>query len=112
MAFSRRLELKTIHKMLSIYCHDMHGSTRGKLCPTCRQLLEYAGQRLDKCPYGENKPVCAKCPIHCYKAEQREAIRQVMRYSGPRMLWRSPVLTVRYMYRKKFKNPPGKKTEK
>ncbi len=46
MAFSRRLELKTIHKMLSIYCHDMHGSTRGKLCPTCRQLLEYAGQRL------------------------------------------------------------------
>ncbi|MDD4592642.1 MAG: nitrous oxide-stimulated promoter family protein [Parabacteroides sp.] len=84
----------------------MHGGNRGQLCPECQQLLEYAGHRLDKCPYGENKPVCGRCPIHCYKPEKREAVRQVMRYSGPRMLWRSPVLTASYMYRKKFKSPP------
>jgi len=111
MAFSRRLELKTINKMLSIYCHDMHGGNQGQLCSECQQILDYAGQRLDKCPYGENKPVCSQCSIHCYKPEQRAAVKQVMRYSGPRMLWRNPVLTVRYMYRKKFKSPLGASIE-
>lgn len=108
MAFSRRLELKTVEKMLSIYCRDKHDG-QATLCPKCRQLLEYAENRLDKCPYGEDKPVCARCPIHCYKQEQRESMRQMMRYSGPRMLWKSPALTARYMYRKKFKNPPSRR---
>ena len=106
MAFTRRLELKTLQRMLQIYCSGQHKNAPVELCNDCRQLLEYARQRLDKCPYGENKPVCAQCRVHCYKPEQREAVRQVMRYSGPRMLRRSPVLTVRYLYRKRFKGTP------
>ncbi|MDD4802756.1 MAG: nitrous oxide-stimulated promoter family protein [Syntrophomonas sp.] len=103
MAYSRRLELKTMDKMISLYCRDIHGSRQEQLCPECQKLLDYAGQRLDKCPFGENKPVCAQCTIHCYKPEQRETVKNIMRYSGPRMLWKSPILTARYMYRKKFK---------
>jgi hypothetical protein len=111
MAFSRRLELETINKMLAIYCHDIHRSKWEQLCPECQQLLNYAGHRLEKCPYGENKPVCSQCPIHCYKPEQRAAVKRVMGYSGPRMLWRNPMLTIRYMYRKKFKSPIGIRTK-
>lgn len=36
----------------------------------------------------------ANCKVHCYKPEVREQIRQVMRFSGPRMLLYHPVLAV------------------
>ncbi|MCX5780627.1 MAG: nitrous oxide-stimulated promoter family protein [Firmicutes bacterium] len=106
MAFSRRLEMKTMLRMLQIYCRDHHQYSPSELCSDCLQIVDYAEQRMDKCPYGENKPVCSKCPVHCYRPEQREVIRQIMRYSGPRMLWNSPVLTIRYMYRKTIKSIP------
>lgn len=107
MAFSKRLEKDTLKKMLLIYCRKYHGK-RKELCPECLKILDYAGQRMDKCIYGDNKPVCSKCPIHCFKPEMRVAVKKVMRYSGPRMLWRSPILTARYMYRKRFKSTPLK----
>ncbi len=78
--------------MIEIYCRGTHQS-KDSLCLECQQLLQYAMQRVDRCPYGDNKPTCARCPIHCYAPAMRERIRQVMRYSGPRMLLRHPVLT-------------------
>ena len=106
MAFSRRLELETMHKMLLIHCRDVHGTTKKELCPQCLAMFKYAQERMDKCVYGDNKPVCSQCPVHCYKPAMREAVKKVMRYSGPRMMWHSPILTVRYIYRKNFKNKP------
>lgn len=78
--------------MLRIWCLDKHAHTarHNGLCDECTELLAYAGQRLAKCPYGEQKPTCAKCPVHCYRRAQKEQVRQVMRYAGPRMLWRHP----------------------
>jgi hypothetical protein len=87
-----RREYRTIESMFRIWCIDLHGrrvDVEG-LCQGCEELLAYAGQRLAKCPYGEDKPTCAKCPVHCYKREPREQVRAVMRYAGPRMLWRHP----------------------
>ena len=52
--------------MIGIYCRGHHG-TQGELCPDCADLLSYAGLRLEKCPFQENKTTCAKCPVHCYK---------------------------------------------
>ena len=86
-------ERKTIEAMIGIYCRDHHG-TRGDLCRECGGLLDYANLRLEKCPFQEGKTVCAKCPIHCYKPEMRERVRGVMRYSGPRMTFRHPVLAL------------------
>ena len=40
-----------------------------------------------------NKPKCSQCTMHCYKPVMREKIKAVMRYSGPRMLYRHPILT-------------------
>ncbi|AHE99611.1 nitrous oxide-stimulated promoter family protein [Thioalkalivibrio paradoxus] len=85
-------EYRTIESMLRIWCADRHGAVGRSdgLCAECQELLAYAGRRLAKCPYGEQKPTCAKCPVHCYKRAQREQVRQVMCYAGPRMLWRHP----------------------
>ncbi len=86
-------ERHTIRVMIEIYCRGNHGSSNN-LCADCQQLHDYAMQRIDRWPYGENKPTCAKCPIHCYRPDMREKIRRVMRYAGPRMIFTHPILTI------------------
>jgi len=55
------------------------------LCPDCQALLAYALKRLERCPQNP-KPACKHCPVHCYRPAYRERMRQVMRYSGKRLL--------------------------
>ena len=86
-------ERATIRVMIEIFCRDHHRSPDA-LCAECRELFAYAMQRIDKCPYQPDKPTCAKCPTHCYRPAMREQVRQVMRYAGPRMMFRHPVLTL------------------
>ena len=87
-------ELLTVTRMVEIYCSAHHGHSDGMLCEECSEFLNYAAERLQKCPYGEDKPTCAKCPIHCYKPERKAQARKIMRYSGPRMLLRHPLLVI------------------
>lgn len=75
-----------------------------KQCPQALQeeghyqaLNAYAEKRLDKCVFGEEKPACKQCPVHCYQPIKREEMKQVMRWAGPRMLWRHPILTIRHL---------------
>lgn len=89
-------ERRTMAHMVDIYCADHHGATGGGVCGECREFLDYAELRLDKCPYGEAKPTCANCPIHCYKPARREQVKCIMRYAGPRMLLRHPILAIRH----------------
>jgi len=86
-------EARTMAAMMRIYCCDQH-QTRDGLCPECAELLAYANQRLDKCPFQEGKTTCARCPVHCYKPDMRARVRAVMRYAGPRMLYHHPILTI------------------
>ncbi|MGA2526062.1 MAG: nitrous oxide-stimulated promoter family protein [Smithellaceae bacterium] len=90
-------ECKTIREMISLSCRERHDTKKGEFCPACQELLTYARTRLDKCPYREDKPTCARCPIHCYKPAMRERIREMMRYAGPRMLRRHPVLALHHL---------------
>jgi hypothetical protein len=85
-------EIKTAELMIDFYCHGHHSSRKG-LCPECLKLLDYVKQRLENCPLKENMLKCSKCAVHCYKPGMREKIRAVMKYSGPRMLYRHPILT-------------------
>ena len=87
-------EHRTIVKMVGIYCADHHGGSDASLCEDCSEFLDYAEVRLRKCPYGDDKPTCANCPIHCYKPARRAQVREIMRYAGPRMLLRHPVLAI------------------
>jgi hypothetical protein len=50
--------------------------------------------RILKCPHKDLKPSCAKCQIHCFRPDMRERIRAVMRFAGPRMLLRHPILSL------------------
>jgi len=84
-------EIKTVELMIDLYCRDQHGSI-DHLCPQCLDLFDYVKKRLEKCPLKTEKPRCSKCPVHCYKPEMRERIKAVMRYSGPRMFYRHPIL--------------------
>jgi hypothetical protein len=81
--------------MVGLYCRAQHGEST--LCAACTDLLAYAQARLDACPFAGNKTTCVHCPVHCYKPSMREQIREVMRYAGPRMLWRHPVLAVGHL---------------
>ena len=79
--------------MVDLYCRDLHAG-RGAVCADCAALAEYALARLDKCAFGPEKPKCVACPVHCYQPAMRAAIREVMRYAGPRMLVAHPVLAL------------------
>ncbi len=92
-----RREWKTIQVMISMYCRAHHDSLANELCEDCQQLETYVERRLRRCPYGDSKPTCAKCPTHCYKPDMRATVQRVMRYAGPRMLFRHPYLTVMHL---------------
>lgn len=97
-------ELETIEAMTRIYCADHHGAPHP--CADCQALMAYASKRLAVCTYGEDKPVCAKCQIHCYGKAMREKVRDVMRYSGPRMILRHPWLALMHFVDKRHAAPP------
>jgi Nitrous oxide-stimulated promoter len=84
-------EKRTVSAMIALYCQAHHPAAETP-CAECRELQDYALARLDRCPFGDKKPTCAKCPIHCYKPDMKARIREVMRYAGPRMLRRHPLL--------------------
>ena len=89
-------ELKTMRAMVHIYCRNHHAANDG-LCTECAALLGYATRRLDRCVFGDDKPTCANCTVHCYSESMREDVRAVMRYAGPRMVWRHPVLAMAHL---------------
>jgi len=94
---SKRLnrEWKTMEAMIKIHCRDQHGSSP-TLCAECLGLLDYANARLERCRFGEEKPTCAQCPVHCYQKARREQVKAVMRYAGPRILWEHPLMSLRH----------------
>jgi hypothetical protein len=99
--------MQTMEVMARLYCRGHHAATgNGVLCAECAELLDYARKRLAGCPYGPDKPTCTNCQIHCYGAAQREAVRVVMRYAGPRMLLRHPLLAVMHLVDGKRPAPP------
>ncbi|GHD94944.1 MULTISPECIES: nitrous oxide-stimulated promoter family protein [Pseudocitrobacter] len=88
-------EKQTIRCMISLYqrqCPDAQADEEHY-----QALNRYADKRLDKCVFGEEKPACKQCPVHCYQPAKREEMKQIMRWAGPRMLWRHPILTVRHL---------------
>lgn len=102
-------EYRTIAAMIRIYCRAHHHAGAVP-CQACSQLLDYADRRLDTCPFHEDKPVCNKCTVHCYSKSMRERVRAVMRFSGPRMLYRHPWLALRHLLDTRRPAPELRKT--
>ena len=81
----REREKTMVSDMIRVYCKE------------CQALDDYARMRSDKCPFMETKTFCSNCKVHCYKPEMRQRIKEVMRYSGPRMLFVHPVACIRHL---------------
>ena len=92
----REREKRIVSQMITLYCKCKHHPS-GRLCPECAALEEYARQRSDRCLFMETKTFCSNCKVHCYKPEMREKIREVMRFSGPRMLFVHPVMAISHL---------------
>jgi len=67
-------------------------------------LLIYARKKIYECRWGDEKPVCSKCPHPCYKKDILEKIRGVMRFSGRRMIYRHPFMALRHLGRSLISN--------
>ena len=99
-------ELRVLGDFIALYCREHHrGEERApfrfrddrlrdtldgkspELCRECARLLNHGAAKLLLCPY-DPKPACRKCPTHCYAPGYRERVREVMRFSGPRMVRR------------------------
>jgi hypothetical protein len=104
--FIRRARpLKTITAMVRMYCHGHAHADRAPLCSDCTRLLDYATRRLERCVFGDTKPNCSDCIVHCYRADMREQIRTVMRWAGPRMLLRHPILAIAHLLAERRPGP-------
>ena len=92
-------------RFLSIYCNAHHQHRLRKsfnfdhfkvpakvlkgpeLCMECSKLLRHAITMRALCPL-EPKPKCRNCPQHCYRPLYKEQMETVMKYVGPRALFR------------------------
>jgi len=96
-------DIAVLVRMIGIYCEGNHGdlerarfepagkvaeyidSDSSALCADCTRLLLHGAAKRMLCPY-DPKPRCRDCPKPCYGREYRKQIREVMRFSGMRML--------------------------
>lgn len=103
-----RQEVKTVTIMIHMYCRRHHGVTdKYDFCRKCYDLKKYAEKRLTHCPFGNAKPVCSRCTVHCYNPGRRQQIKIVMRYAGPRMMYTHPVMAVRHLWHSIISNYRG-----
>ena len=100
-------DLRVLVTFTAVYCQHHHDAlttgvdigsesceplTSGKyqVCPECREFLSYAIARRINCPL-DPKPVCKHCPVHCYKPDYRQQVKDIMRFSGKHLLLRGRV---------------------
>lgn len=91
----RQKEQQMVHDMIVVYCKKHHHHKDG-LCPECAKLDGYAAMRVAKCPFMAEKTFCSQCKVHCYRKKEQEQIREVMRFSGWRMLGKHPISAIRH----------------
>lgn len=104
-ARKRVRDKRTVSQMVSIYCHGKHKDAPrdhvahcGELvCAECAKTDAYAILRTEQCARMEVKVSCDRCPLHCYTPDELEKIREIMRYSGPRMMFHHPIAALRHL---------------
>jgi hypothetical protein len=69
----------------------VYGRRPPVLCEECAAHLRYGEARRAYCPK-DPKPFCAHCDSHCYTSDEAEWQRQMMRFSGPRSMWRGHMI--------------------
>lgn len=91
-------EKRVVEQMVELYCKHKLGLQA--IDDEHKALIAYAHKRLDGCKFGDNKPACKRCPIHCYKPTMREEMRAIMRWAGPRMIIYNPIAAIKHLFNK------------
>ena len=97
-------DIRVLARFIEVYCQSRHKRVdtslvelpeelqpafrKGlRLCPDCAALLTHGIQKRRVCPLNP-KPTCRDCHIHCYSKEHRARIREIMAFSGRKMILR------------------------
>lgn len=91
-------EKEIIELMINLYCNKKH-NCKDEICEECKELLEYAHKRLTYCKFGNEKTSCSKCPIRCYKSDMKLRVKEVMKFSGPRLIIYKPYEFIRHIFK-------------
>ncbi|MGY3765492.1 nitrous oxide-stimulated promoter family protein [Vagococcus vulneris] len=86
-------ERQTVQAMIAIYFKQFSDEEHQK---EREEIERYAMKRLDFCQFGDDKPTCKTCPVHCYSKKYREKMKVIMIYSGPRMLIYHPLMSIKH----------------
>lgn len=96
----QKKDIRLIGKFVEVYCVGKHGTIerspytlpadmgKRRVCPECADFMAYAIAKRMKCPLEAEKPTCKHCRIHCYGKAEREKVREIMAYSGRRLMMR------------------------
>jgi len=96
----QKSDIRLIGKFVEVYCAGKHGTVERSafilpenlgermVCCECASFMGYAVSKRLKCPLEAEKPSCKHCRIHCYAREQREKVREIMAYSGRKLMLR------------------------
>ncbi|MBI2859715.1 MAG: nitrous oxide-stimulated promoter family protein [Chloroflexi bacterium] len=92
-------DIRVLTDFVGIYCREKHERVeksvflpsemgipclqKGELalCSECTRLLKHGIVKLLMCTQ-DPKPMCKKCPKHCYAPGYRGRIKEVMKFSG------------------------------
>lgn len=93
---------RTLEAIGRIFCSNHHEGVKDAagLCPSCRSTIDDTLERAAACPYGHDTN-CEDCHVHCQRGEAQVRIREIMRYSAPRMAIQHPVMTLEYLRKKR-----------
>jgi hypothetical protein len=94
----QKKDISVIAKFVEVYCAGKHRDTARSavalpagvgdrcLCPECASFLKYTVTKRLNCPLEADKPSCKHCRIHCYDKQHRQMVREIMSYSGRKLL--------------------------
>lgn len=91
----RKKEIKIISNMIDLYCKKNQKSKED--LSDYEELKNYAIKKINSCPFMETKTFCSNCNVHCYKPDMQKKICEVMRFSGPRMIFYHPIMTIHHI---------------
>jgi hypothetical protein len=107
---AQKKDLKLLFNFIRLYCGAKHAFqvkvkveaekiTGGEtlLCLECAEIAKHALEKRCNCPL-DPKPSCKRCRIHCYSKDFRARIREIMAFSGRRMILRGRLHYLKYYF--------------
>lgn len=97
-------EKDLIETMISIYCKGKGHKRKEnqELCESCNELKIFAFLQINKCVKLDTnqKAICGLCKYKCYSRnkEMELKMKEVMKYSGPRMIFKHPIKTIKHVF--------------